>query len=46
MTVVGGREGFGLSGLPCLQGSPKDDPGTLWQPRVTGGRVHEDERSP
>ena len=51
MTVVGGREGFdevesGLFGLPCLQHSPKDDPGTLWQPRETGEGVHEDERSP
>ena len=46
MTVVEGREGFGLSGLPCLQDSPMGDPGTLWQSRVAGGRVRGDERSP
>ena len=51
ITVVEGRENFDRVesdpfGLPGLQDSPKGDPGTWWQPRAKGGRVHEDERSP
>ena len=48
MTLVGGRNGLGgvESGLLGLQDSPKGDAGRLWQPRVTGGQVHEGERSP